>query len=113
LAVKVRKVVSIQDVSVDIRSIVTLHPGLIKKVGIFGSLARGDFNDSSDIDLLVEYNSPTVFSMDSFERYCSVCNQIQDTLKGLYNRSVDIAHFENGSLDNMGDPDVEKDVIWI
>jgi hypothetical protein len=38
---------------------------------------------------------------------------MEETLMNLYHRNVDIAHFENGSLDSMYDPDIEKDVIWI
>lgn len=32
----------------------------LKKVILFGSRASGSYNDDSDIDLLVEYNTPTV-----------------------------------------------------
>jgi predicted nucleotidyltransferase len=38
-------------------------PGLqkkypIKTIGVFGSVARGDFNEESDIDILVEFEKP-------------------------------------------------------
>jgi predicted nucleotidyltransferase len=56
-----REEMNIQDVAAHIRSVTSLKPDLIKKIGIFGSLARGDFNEESDIDLLVEYNSPPFF----------------------------------------------------
>lgn len=38
-------------------------PALIKKypiknIGVFGSVARGDFNEKSDVDILVEFDKP-------------------------------------------------------
>lgn len=108
-----QKEMNIQAVTDDIRDLLSLKPGLIRKIGIFGSLARGDFHEGSDIDLLVEYNSPPVFSMDRITDYCELCNKMEETLAGLYQRNVDIAHFENDSLENMYDPDIAKDVIWI
>ena len=38
-------------------------PGLqkkypIKTIGVFGSVARGDFNENSDVDILVEFEKP-------------------------------------------------------
>ena len=40
-----------------------LKPELVKKyhvqsLGLFGSIVRGDFNDSSDIDILVDFKKP-------------------------------------------------------
>ena len=40
-----------------------LKPELVKKyhvqsLGLFGSIVRGDFNDSSDIDILVDFEKP-------------------------------------------------------
>jgi predicted nucleotidyltransferase len=34
----------------------------IRSLGIFGSFARGDLNDSSDIDVLVEFHRPIALS---------------------------------------------------
>ena len=102
-----------QNVANDVREIISLYPGLIRKIGIFGSLARGDFNENSDIDLLVEYDEPPVFSIDTFDKYCGLCIMIRAKLAELYKRSVDIAHFEDDSLENLYDPDVGKEVIWI
>ena len=31
---------------------------LIKTIGVFGSIARGDFNENSDVDILVEFDKP-------------------------------------------------------
>lgn len=33
-----------------------LKPHGVRKIGIFGSFARGDFNEESDIDVLVDFS---------------------------------------------------------
>lgn len=30
----------------------------IKQIGVFGSIARGDAHDGSDVDIVVEFNAP-------------------------------------------------------
>jgi len=104
---------NVKDVVKDIREIVSASPGLIKSIGIFGSLARGDFNHESDIDLLVEYDSPLVFDMAPFISFCKLCNLIEERLTKTYRRKVDIVHFENDSLDNLFDKNVENEVLWL
>jgi len=108
-----QKEMNIQNVSKDINNILSHNPGLVKKIGIFGSLARGDYNDNSDIDLLVEYDMPSNFVLKMFTKYCELCNIIDDTLSSLYNRKVDIVHFENDSLVNLFDENVENEVLWL
>jgi predicted nucleotidyltransferase len=92
------KEMNIQNVSNDVRAMLSLNPGLVKKAGIFGSLARGDFNEKSDIDLMLWYDSPQVFSMDKITKYCELCAKIEDKLVRLYARNVDIADIEDDSL---------------
>ena len=108
-----QKEMNVQNVADDIRNVLLLNPGLIRKIGIFGSLARGDFNEKSDIDLLVRYDSPPVFSVEKFTKYCELCCKIQDELSGFYQRSVDIAHVNDDSLSNMYDPEIKNEIIWI
>ena len=86
---------------------------MIKKIGIFGSLARGDFNQDSDIDLLVEYNMSSNFSMEPFTSFCELCNKIEEQLTQNYSRKVDIVHFENDSLTHLSDANAENEVIWL
>ena len=108
-----RKELSIQNVADDIRAVISDNPDLVKKIGIFGSLARGDYNEESDIDLLVRYDSPPVFSMEKITRYCELCCKIQEELSAYYQRSVDIVDVEDDSLSNLYDPDVVNEVVWI
>jgi len=103
----------VKSVSVDIQDIVSRKIGLIKKVGIFGSLARGTFSDDSDIDILVEYNASPDFQMEHFTQFCELCNQIVDVIGSLYGRTVDIVHFEDDPLKSLQDENVAKEVLWL
>jgi len=54
----------------------------VKKIGIFGSFARDDANERSDVDILVEYNeSPGFFEF----------IELEDYLKEKLGRNVDLA----------------------
>ncbi len=51
------------------------HRRHIRRLAIFGSALRSDFNESSDIDILVEFepeHSPGLFGMARMERELSV-----------------------------------------
>jgi predicted nucleotidyltransferase len=56
----------------------------IKKVMLFGSYADGTAGDASDVDLLVEFLTPTV----SLFTLAGIKNEMEDTLK----TKVDIIH---------------------
>jgi len=101
------------NVSRDILRFIAQHSYLVRKIGIFGSLARGDFSDSSDIDLLIEYNAPVKFEMDGFRNYCALCNDLTDALSSAYGRPVDIVDIENGSITPFVDKSVEDEVVWL
>ena len=107
------KTLAISEVSQDIRDIISPHTEMIKEIGIFGSLARGDNHDKSDIDLIVEFNPPLEFSMELFERFCRLCNQIEEQLSETYGCKVDIVHIEDGLLDSLFDKSVVNEVVWL
>ncbi len=56
----------------------------IRQLGMFGSAARGEANDASDVDLLVEFRHDTQTSLFDMVR-------IQDELGRLFGRKVDLA----------------------
>ena len=56
----------------------------IKRLGIFGSAARGDADESSDVDLLVEFKPNASASLFDMVR-------MQDELSRLFGRKVDLA----------------------
>ncbi|MDA3892732.1 MAG: nucleotidyltransferase domain-containing protein [Salinivirgaceae bacterium] len=56
----------------------------LTKIGLFGSMARGDFNDNSDIDIIVEFepNTSDLFTLkqrlkqeiqEKFQRQVDIC----------------------------------------
>ena len=53
------------------------------KIGIFGSIARGDQNEKSDIDIIVEFeeNTPDLYGIKL---------KLKDELQSIFNHSVDI-----------------------
>ena len=56
----------------------------VKRLGIFGSAARGEAGDSSDVDLLVEFKRDAPASLFDMVR-------MQDELSRLFGRKVDLA----------------------
>ena len=103
----------LRSVSADISNIVSDDRSLIKRIGIFGSLARGDYNDSSDIDLLIEYASTPKFIMDRFDHFCGVCNKLVDFLSAKYMRGVDIVQFKGDPSNILNDEAIQDEVIWL
>lgn len=48
----------------------------ISELGLFGSYARGDFNEHSDIDILVDFNA----RIDGFD-YIRLAHELEDAFK--------------------------------
>ena len=48
----------------------------ISEMGLFGSFARGDYNDHRDIDILVDFNG----RIDAFD-YIKIAHHLEDTFK--------------------------------
>lgn len=57
----------------------------VTKIGIFGSVARGEAKSDSDIDIVVEMEKPDLFYM----------VHIKETLENEFQRPVDIVHYRN------------------
>jgi predicted nucleotidyltransferase len=55
-------------------------------VRVFGSVARGDFREGSDIDILVRLDSTNLEGM----RYFGVLEELQEELESLLGRKVDV-----------------------
>lgn len=74
----------------------------IVKLGIFGSLARDEMNEDSDIDIVVELEKPKMFDLIG----------IKQDLEEAFARSVDIVRIRknmNRFLRNR----IEKEVIFV
>jgi len=57
----------------------------VKRIGIFGSFARNEATEKSDIDFLVEFDAP-------LNIYISNRYQLSDYLENLFHKHVDLAN---------------------
>jgi hypothetical protein len=57
----------------------------VKSIGLFGSFARNEANENSDIDFLVEFDAP-------LEIYIANRNAVIEHLQKTFGREVDIAN---------------------
>ena len=77
----------------------------VKKIGLFGSLARGDETDNSDIDLVVELSKPLGFKFMS----------LVESLENIFNRRVDLLTkdgLDNIRVEKVSDS-IKKDIIYV
>lgn len=74
----------------------------VKKIGVFGSIVRGDAREESDIDVLVEFES-TKKSFDNFM-------ELSFFLEELFGKKVDL--ITTSGLDKYVRPYVEREVVW-
>ena len=72
----------------------------VKRIGVFGSFARGEQKQSSDVDILVEFEKPT------FRNFMNLSFYLED----LLGREVDLVTVKG--LHPRVRAYVEKDVIW-
>lgn len=72
----------------------------IQRIGIFGSVARGEQNENSDIDVFIDMVSPDYFVL---------CN-IHDTLESLFGCKVDLVHLHR-FLRPLFLKNIERDAI--
>jgi len=72
----------------------------VKKIGIFGSYAKGQQNEESDVDILVEFQKP------SFDHFMKVSFYLED----LFDKKVDL--LTPNSLSPFMKTSVEKEVVW-
>jgi hypothetical protein len=75
----------------------------VKRIGIFGSYARGDETRTSDVDVLVEF-APGQATFDNFM-------QLAYDLEALFKRKVDLLTV--AGIDKYIRSQVEREVIWI
>ena len=74
----------------------------ILKLGIFGSVARNENNEHSDIDIVVEVKKPSLQLM----------YELRETLKQLLGCEVDLVRFRD-SLRPLFKSNIQKDVIYV
>lgn len=74
----------------------------ISELGIFGSYARGDFNEKSDIDILVDFDS----RIDGFD-YIRLAHELEDT----FHQKIDMVSRKGIKPQYL--PYVEKNLIHV
>lgn len=72
----------------------------VKKIALFGSYARGDFNENSDIDILIEVEKKSYN-----RRYF-----LKEYLESVFKKRVDVVYFD--SLRPFIRRFVEKDIVY-
>jgi uncharacterized protein len=74
----------------------------VKSLAIFGSVARGEDNEFSDIDILIQYHNPP-----TFDQYMETKFFLEDSL----GCSVDLV-IEEG-LNSLVRAEVEKEAVYV
>jgi Predicted nucleotidyltransferases len=72
----------------------------VRKIGIFGSHVRGEEKETSDVDVLVEFEDPT------FRNFMGLVFFLEE----LFGRDVDLV--TTRGLSPYIRPHVEKEVVW-
>ena len=73
----------------------------VEKIGIFGSVARDDYNKDSDIDIYVEFKNKTFKNISGLWVF----------LEELYNKKIDLMHKHKRSNGAIFDK-IQKEVIY-
>ncbi len=74
----------------------------ITKLGIFGSVARNENTEDSDIDIVVEVQKPTL----------RIMYELKEALTELFDCKVDLVRFRD-SLRPLFKSNIQKDVIYV
>lgn len=76
----------------------------VRQIGVFGSFVRGEQTESSDIDVLVEFDPTARFGLLTF---CQLENELSD----LLNRKVDLV-MKDGLKPRLGERILEE-VVYL
>ena len=72
----------------------------VKRIGLFGSFARGDEKETSDVDIMVEFEQPT------FDNFMKLAFFLED----LLDKKVELVTPD--SLSHYIAPYVKDEVVW-
>lgn len=74
----------------------------IERLGLFGSCARGEQDDRSDIDVVIKIHKPSYF----------VCFDIREQLEKIFRRKVDLITLHENQFPAFRQ-NVERDAIYV
>ena len=85
----------------DYKALKAVHYG-IARVGIFGSVARGEQTEDSDVDICIDLTSPTLFKL----------VHIKEELQELFGCSVDIVRMRQ-EMDSLLRRNIMEEGIYV
>ena len=105
-------IISIDDVTQTVRDVLTDNPYSfnVLRVGIFGSVARGDATDDSDIDLLIDY-----VHEDGSLDFLLLCDRLRSVFRENHKKEISLiesaalAYRENYRIGK----EIEEQVVWV
>lgn len=74
----------------------------IEQLGLFGSVARGEQDDKSDIDIVIELQTPSFFTR----------MNIKEELQKLFRRKIDLITLHENMFHSFRQ-NVERDAIYV
>jgi predicted nucleotidyltransferase len=75
----------------------------VRRIGLFGSVARDEAGVQSDIDILIELDSESV----SYQKYLD----LEEYLQSLFSRKVEIVTSDGISKNIL--PNISREVVWV
>ena len=87
----------------------------VKKIGVFGSFARGDYTKDSDIDLVIDYNYAKTDIIEDTFKFINFIGKIREIFKSRYNRETDIVEFKalEWKENRLLREELDKEIVWI
>ena len=74
----------------------------IESIALFGSVARGEHNENSDVDLLIKFKSPSMY----------LYSELSDALESILGRKVDIVSESARKRPGFAE-EISKDLIYL
>jgi len=87
----------------------------VKKIGVFGSFARGDYTRDSDIDLIIDYNYDKTGLIEDLFKFLNFITDLKNMFKNKYNKETDIIEYEAlwQKENRLLKEEVEGEIVWI
>ena len=74
----------------------------VTSLGIFGSVARGQTTDTSDVDVVIQLRTPNLFTL----------VHVKETLENALHEHVDIVHYRE-SMNGFLKSRIDRDAIYV
>ncbi|MCL2323762.1 MAG: nucleotidyltransferase domain-containing protein [Oscillospiraceae bacterium] len=86
----------------------------VKKIGVFGSFARGDYTEDSDIDLIIDYNYAKPFTFEDLSKFLNLITDLRDVFKEKYNKETDVVEYKalNQKGNRLFKEEIEEEIVW-